>query len=277
VGRPPAITELSTRLGPPTVAPVERAALWEGDALELLTKVPDASIALVLTSPPYNIGKPYEQRLDIGEYLNWCESWLSEIRRTLTPDGALWLNLGFVEVPHRGRAVPIPYLLWERLGLYLVQEVVWSQPNGVACKRRLSPRNEKLLWLVKNPDNYVFDLDAIRDPNVAYPNQRHRGRTRCNPLGKNPGDVWNIRRVPAGRPTAERTSHPTQMPLLLADRIIRATSRPGDLVLDPFAGSSTTVVSAVRQGRIGAGFEINKDYVGLISARFEPDPTDGSS
>ena len=160
------------------------AAVWLGDAVALLKKVPDASVPLVVTSPPYNIGKPYERRRDIADYLDWCECWLAEVRRTLTPNGALWLNLGFLDVPGRGRAIPIPYLLWERSDLYLVQEVVWAQRNGVACRRRLSPRNEKLLWLVKDSTDYVFNLDAIRDPDVAYPNQRSNGRSRCNPTGR---------------------------------------------------------------------------------------------
>jgi len=263
------IAHLSERLGSPALAPVQNAAVWLGDALALLEKVPDASVPLVVTSPPYNIGKPYEQRLDIATYVDWCDCWLSQVRRALAPDGALWLNLGFLEVSGRGRAVPIPYLLWERLGLYLVQEVVWTQRNGVACRNRLSPRNEKLLWLVNDRTNYQFNLDAIRDPNVAYPTQQSKGRMRCNPLGKNPGDVWDIPRVTGGRATAERTIHPAQMPLAIADRIILACSQPGDLVLDPFAGSGTTIVSAVKHGRIGVGFELKADYAALVGGRLD--------
>jgi adenine-specific DNA-methyltransferase len=151
--------------------------------------------------------------------------------------------------------------------MHLVQEVVWQQGNGVACTRRLSPRNEKLLWLVKDPKRYVFNLDPIRDPNVLYPEQRRNGRLRCNPLGKNPGDVWSIRRVTAGRRSSERTDHPAQMPLELARRIILACSKPDDIVLDPFAGSGTTLIAAADLGRAGRGFEMRADYAALARSR----------
>lgn len=244
------------------------AALWQGDALELLARLPNESVQLVVTSPPYNIGKPYEPQRTVDGYVAWCSRWVSEISRVLSPTGAAWINLGYTAVPGRGIAVPIPYLLWPHLGeLHLIQEVVWQQTNGVACRRRLSPRNEKLLWLVRDPSAYVFNLDAIRDPNVAYPHQRREGRLRCNPLGKNPGDVWTIPRVVAGRSTPERTCHPAQMPLALAERLISACSDPGDLVLDPFAGSGTSLVGAQGVGRIGWGFELRPDYCDLAGAR----------
>lgn len=254
-------------LGPPSVA-VGSAVLWQGDALELLGRLPDDSVQLVVTSPPYNIGKQYEPRRTVDEYVAWCSRWLSEISRALTPTGAAWVNVGYTSVPGRGVAVPIPYLLWPHFGgLQLIQEVVWHQTNGVACRRRLSPRNEKLLWLVRDPSAYAFNLDAIRDPNVAYPHQRRRGRLRCNPLGKNPSDVWTIPRVVAGRNAAERTRHPAQMPLALAERLIKACSEPGDLVLDPLAGSGSSLVAARGLGRVGWGFELRPDYCELVRDR----------
>jgi adenine-specific DNA-methyltransferase len=192
---------------------------------------------------------------------------MREIARILTATGAAWINLGYIAVPTRGAAVPISYLVWPHLPLHLVQEVVWHQRNGVACRRRLSPRNEKLLWLVKDPGTYVFNLDDIRDPEVAYPDQRRRGRLRCNPLGKNPGDVWTISRVTAGRRSAERTDHPAQMPLSLAERVIRASSNPGDLVLDPFAGSGTTLAAARNLKRVPIGFELRSDYCDVVRSR----------
>jgi adenine-specific DNA-methyltransferase len=248
-------------IGPPRVD-TENAALWHGDAFDHLRLLPDASIPLVLTSPPYNIGKPYDERRTTEAYIAWCASWLAEIARVLTPDGAAWINLGYVSVPGRGTAVPIPYLLWPHLGLHLVQEVVWCQPNGVACRRRLSPRNEKLLWLVKDPKAYRFDLDSIRDPNLAYPNQSRR-----HPLGKNPGDVWPIPRVAAGRRSPERTDHPAQMPLALARRVLLASSRQGDMTLDPFAGSGSTLIAAAALGRVGVGFETRDDYCHIAQER----------
>jgi adenine-specific DNA-methyltransferase len=239
-----------------------------GDCLDRFAEVETGSVALVLTSPPYNIGKPYEEKLELDSYLLWCGRWLAEISRVLTPTGAAWINLGFVEVGARGKAVPLAYLLWPLLiDLYLVQEVVWRYENGVACRRRLSPRNEKLLWLVRDPSSYRFDLDAIRDPNIRYPNSRKQGRLRYNPLGKNPGDVWHIPKVTAGRATAERTPHPAQMPLALAERIVLACSQEDDLVLDPFAGSGTSLAAARHHGRRALGIERDPSYVAIAERR----------
>ena len=238
-----------------------------GDCLDRLAEIETGSVALVLTSPPYNIGKPYEQVLPLRAYLEWCRRWLAEIRRVLDPTGAAWINLGFVEVEGHGKAVPLAYLLWPFLDLYLVQEVVWRYENGVACTRRLSPRNEKLLWLVRDPRSYWFDLDAIRDPDIRYPNSRKAGRLRYNPAGKNPGDVWLIPKVAAGRPSPERSGHPAQMPLALAERVVLACSQPGELVLDPFAGSGTTVIAATKHGRPAIGIERDPAYVAVAERR----------
>ena len=238
-----------------------------GDCLDRFSEIETGSVALVLTSPPYNIGKPYEQRLPLDEYVAWCRMWLAEIRRVLCPTGAAWINLGFLEVPALGRAVPLPYLLWPHFGLYLIQEVVWRYENGVACRRRLSPRNEKLVWLVKDPTAYSFDLDAIRDQDIRFPNSRRNGRLRYNPLGKNPGDVWHIPKVTSGRASPERAAHPTQMPVALAERIVLACSRPGEIVLDPFSGSGTTLVAASRHGRKGIGIEKDVSYAEMASER----------
>jgi adenine-specific DNA-methyltransferase len=238
-----------------------------GDCLERLAEIPSGSVALVLTSPPYNIGKPYEERVPLDEYLAWCERWLKEVRRVLTPTGAAWINLGFIELAGRGKAVPLTYLLWPLIDLYLVQEVVWRYENGVACKHRLSPRNEKLLWLVRDPATYRFNLDDIRDPDIRYPNSRRGGRLRYNALGKNPSDVWLIPKVTAGRRSAERTDHPAQMPLALAERIVVACSRRGDTVVDPFAGSGTTLLAAVKHGRRGLGIERDPGYAAIAAKR----------
>jgi len=243
-----------------------------GDCLERFAEIESGSVAHVLTSPPYNIGKPYEATLPLDSYLLWCRRWLAEISRVLTPTGAAWINLGFVEVADRGTAVPLAYLLWPLIDLYLVQEVVWRYENGVACKRRLSPRNEKLLWLVRDPASCRFNLDDIRDPNVRYPQSRRHGRLRYNPLGKNPGDVWHIPKVVAGRSSPERTGHPTQMPLALAERVVLACSTAGDLVLDPFAGSGTTLVAAIRHGRSAMGIERDAAYAAIAERRLNDEP-----
>jgi adenine-specific DNA-methyltransferase len=241
------------------------------DLLAGLARLPAESVDLVITSPPYNIGKEYESPLALADYLKWCERWLAEIYRVTRPEGAFWLNLGYLEVAHKGRAVPIAYLLWDKSPFYLNQEVVWHYEAGVASKKTFSPRNEKWLWYVKNPHAYTFNLDAVRDPAVKYPNQKKNGKLKCNPLGKNPGDVWHIPKVTSGtnRASKERMPHPAQFPVSVVERIILACSNPGELVLDPFAGSGSTLVSAYRCGRSSLGFEIREDYTRMALERLE--------
>jgi len=261
---------LRSLLGEPSYSQPD-VLIFQGDCLDFLKKLPDEIVSLTVTSPPYNIGKPYEKQRDIEEYLNWCESWIREIYRLTEPHGAFWLNLGYFEVPGRGRALPIPYLLWDRIPFYIIQEVVWNYGAGVAARRAFSPRNEKFLWCVKDPDNYAFNLDDVRDKTVKYPNQKKNGKLKCNPNGKNPSDVWQIPKVTSGRNRAskERTDHPAQFPIAVVSRIIKACSNPEDLVLDPFMGSGSTAEACLRNSRKVVGFEIRSDYVQVAGRRIE--------
>jgi adenine-specific DNA-methyltransferase len=245
--------------------------LYEGDCLDYLRRLPDALVSLTVTSPPYNIGKEYERPMALDDYLSWCESWMNELLRITKPTGALWLNLGYLQVPGRAKALPIPYLLWQRIPFFIVQEVVWNYSAGVAAKRSFSPRNEKFLWCVKDPANYTFNLDDVRDNNVKYPRQKKNGRLKVNPAGKNPTDVWQIPKVTSGtgRASRERTRHPAQFPVALIDRIVRACSDPNDLVLDPFMGSGSTAEACLMSGRAALGFEISKEYLSISSARID--------
>lgn len=226
-------------------------------------------IDLTVTSPPYNIGKEYEKPMPISEYVDWSERWINKVHRLTKPLGAFWLNLGYVSLAGRARAIPLPYLIWDRVPFYLNQEVVWNYGAGVAAKHSLSPRNEKLLWYVKNAENYTFNLDDIRDPDVAYPNQKKNGKLRCNTIGKNPSDVWQIAKVTSGkdRSSVERAPHPAQFPLDLVDRAIKGTSNIGDVVLDPFMGSGSTAESCLRSGRIAVGFEVKEEYCKFAAQR----------
>jgi adenine-specific DNA-methyltransferase len=247
----------------------EGVLLYEGDCLELMAKLPAEQFALTVTSPPYNIGKEYEQSKSLDQYLDWCTGWIAEIGRLTCDAGAFWLNLGYLAVPDRARAMPIPYLLWDRVPLFLVQEVVWHYGAGVAARHAFSPRNEKFLWYVKDSDNYYFDLDAVRDPNVKYPNQFKNGRRKVNPLGKNPTDVWSFPKVTSGsrRSSKERTAHPAQFPSAVIERIIKACSPPGGLILDPFMGSGTVAEVGQRLGRKVVGFEIEPRYLEIAEKR----------
>ena len=228
-------------------------------------------VNLVITSPPYNIGKEYESVQDVNDYIKWCERWLNDIYNVTICNGSFWLNLGYLEIPDKGKNIPIPYLLWDKNNFYLEQEIVWHYEAGVAAKKRLSPRNEKWLFYVKNKTDYTFNLDEVRDPNVKYPNQKKNGKLRCNPLGKNPSDVWNIPKVTSGknRSSRERTSHPAQFPMEIIERIVKLSSNCGDVVLDPFSGSGTTGICACGLKRFYIGFEIKKDYCDMTIKRFE--------
>jgi adenine-specific DNA-methyltransferase len=245
--------------------------LYCGDCLDLFNGLPDDSFDLTVTSPPYNIGKEYEALRDIDDYIDWCATWIDAIYRTTKSGGAFWLNLGYLELPNRANAIPIPYLLWGRVPFYLIQEVVWNYGAGVACKHSFSPRNEKFLWYVKDSENYVFNLEDVRDPDVKYPNQKKNGKLKCNPLGKNPTDVWQFPKVTSGtnRSSVERTPHPAQFPTAVIDRIIKACSNTGDLVLDPFIGSGTVAVTCLENNRSVIGFEKERKYLDIAAERIE--------
>jgi adenine-specific DNA-methyltransferase len=258
------------RLGEPAVRR-DNVALYAGDSLELLSALNIPVFDLTVTSPPYNIGKEYERPLSLSEYISWTETWAKHVYACTTDRGQFWLNLGYVSVPERGKAVPLPYLLWDKTPFYLIQEIVWNYGAGVAARTSFSPRNEKFLWFVKDLNKYFFDLDAVRDPNVKYPNQKKNGKLKCNPLGKNPTDVWAFPKVTSGtnRSSRERTPHPAQFPKAVIERIVRSCSKPGDVVLDPFLGSGTTAEVCFELGRSFVGIEIRSDYLAIAADRLD--------
>lgn len=245
--------------------------IYNLDCFEAMKKVSEPIFNLTVTSPPYNIGKEYEDVLPLPEYLDWCENWIRELYRLTVSDGTFWLNLGYISIPEKAKAIPIPYLLWNRVPFYLIQEVVWNYGAGVAGKKFFSPRNEKFLWYVKDENNYTFNLDEVRDPNVKYPNQKKNGKIKVNRLGKNPTDVWQFSKVTSGRnrSSKERTPHPAQFPKAVIERIIKASSNTGEAVLDPFIGSGTTAIVALNNKRRVVGFEINVDYCQIAADRIE--------
>jgi adenine-specific DNA-methyltransferase len=226
---------------------------------------------LTVTSPPYNIGKEYEKNLPINEYVEWTSEWVKSVYSLTKSNGAFLLNLGYVALDSRAKAIPLPYLIWHIVPFFLIQEIVWNYGAGVAGRNFLSPRNEKWLWYTKNEYQYTFNLDDIRDPDVKYPNQKKNGKLRCNTLGKNPSDVWQIAKVTSGtdRSSPERTPHPAQFPTDLIDRIVKGFSNADDLLLDPFMGSGSTAISAIKNRRRAVGFEIRKDYCEIIVHRIE--------
>lgn len=246
-------------------------AIYNLDCIEGMNKISTPFINLTVTSPPYNIGKEYENALPIDDYLTWCEKWIAQIYRLTCSNGAFWLNLGYLSISEKAKAIPIPYLLWNRVPFFLIQEIVWNYGAGVAGRLFYSPRNEKFLWYVKNDQEYTFNLDDVRDPNVKYPNQKKNGKIKVNPNGKNPTDVWQFPKVTSGtnRSSKERTPHPAQFPIAVIERIIRASSNSDEIILDPFLGSGTTAIVALNHGRKFVGFEINENYCKIAADRVE--------
>ena|ERR1035437_7672588 len=237
----------------------------------VLLKKSGVKIDTAITSPPYNIGKEYEQTMPVRQYIDWLSEINDLIYDVTKSNGAYLLNVGYLEYKGKGRAVPITYLLWDKTKFLLNQEIIWNYGAGVSAKHYLSPRNEKILWYVKNLDDYTFNLDDIRDPDVKYPNQKKNGKLRCNTLGKNPSDVWQIAKVTSGtnRSSEERTDHPAQFPADLITRIVLGFANKNDLVLDPFMGSGTTAEVCMKNERYSIGFEVRYDYCEIIKSRLE--------
>ena len=250
----------------------EQTIIYNMDCVEGLKKLNGKlEIDSTITSPPYNIGKEYEKILSLNKYISWLSGICHQIYDITKSNGSFILNVGYLSVEGKGKAVPITYLLWGKIPFYLMQEIVWNYGAGVACRKYLSPRNEKVLWYIKNAKNYTFNLDPIRDPNVKYPNQKKNGKLRCNPLGKNPSDVWQIAKVTSGknRASKERMPHPAQFPEALIEKTILGFTNENDLILDPFMGSGTTARVAMLNNRKSIGFELNTEYCKTIEMRLE--------
>ncbi|MCC8087780.1 MAG: site-specific DNA-methyltransferase [Rikenellaceae bacterium] len=264
--------EIIEKLGKPYYTN-DTVLLYNMDCMKGLSALAETDLKIdsTVTSPPYNIGKEYEKVLPIDTYIDWLVKISDYIYNITQENGSYMLNVGYVEVPEKGKAVPISYLLWDRLRFYFNQEIIWNYGAGVSSKKYLSPRNEKVLWYVKDRNNYTFNLDDIRDPDVKYPNQKKNGKLRCNSLGKNPSDVWQIAKVTSGanRSSIERTPHPAQFPVDLITRIILGFTNENELILDPFMGSGTTAETCLNHNRRCLGFEINEKYCEITANRLE--------
>lgn len=241
-----------------------RAVVFPGDCLELLRQIPDKTVQLVVTSPPYNIGKEYEKKVDLRRYVEQQAAVIGECCRVLTETGSICWQVGnYVD---NGAIVPLDILLYPvfcDLGLVMRNRIVWHFEHGLHCTRRFSGRYETINWFTRKTKDYVFNLDPVRVPQ-KYPGKKHfkgpkAGQYSCHPLGKNPGDVWDIPNVKNNH--VEKTEHPCQFPVELVERLVLALSNPNDWVLDPFLGVGTSIVAAIRHDRRGAGAEIAPRYV----------------
>jgi adenine-specific DNA-methyltransferase len=244
--------------------------LYSGDTLDLLRSIPDQRIQLVVTSPPYNLGKPYESRLDMDIYLEQQKAVIGECVRVLNEHGSLCWQVGN-HVKKDGEIVPLDmvlYPLFKELGLKLRNRIVWHFGHGLHASRRFSGRYEVILWFTKS-DEYVFNLDAVRVPQ-RYPSKKHfkgpkKGQLSGNPLGKNPSDVWEIPNVKANH--VEKTIHPCQFPVELIERLVLALTDEGDWVLDPFMGVGSTAIAALIHHRRAVGAEIVPEYLQVARQR----------
>ncbi|MDR1888810.1 MAG: site-specific DNA-methyltransferase [Zoogloeaceae bacterium] len=247
----------------------EQAVLFEGDCLELLACLPDESMQLIVTSPPYNLGKSYERKSALDKYLEWQDVVVAECIRVLRPEGSICWQVGnFVD---SGAIVPLDIALYPsfaRRGLKLRNRIIWHFEHGLHCSRRLSGRHETILWFTKT-DQYLFDLDPIRVPQ-KYPGKKYfkgpkAGQYSCNPLGKNPGDVWVIPNVKNNH--VEKTVHPCQFPIELVERLVLSMSRSEDWLLDPFAGVGSSLIAGIKHGRRAVGAELLPEYCAIARER----------
>ncbi|MBE0540927.1 MAG: site-specific DNA-methyltransferase [Verrucomicrobia bacterium] len=251
--------------------PNEHAVIFPGDCREMLSQIPPETVQLVVTSPPYNLGKEYENKLHLAEYTAQQRQVIRDCVRVLKPNGSICWQVGnYVEA---GAIIPLDSLLYPvfaEFGLRMRNRIVWHFEHGLHCSRRLSGRYEVILWFTKG-DDYVFNLDPIRIPQ-KYPGKKYfkgpkAGQYSCNPLGKSPGDVWVIPNVKSNH--VEKTRHPCQYPVELIERLVLALSRPGDWVLDPFLGTGTSIIAALRHNRRGVGAELVERYVQIARQRIQ--------
>jgi len=255
--------------------------LYQGDVNDLLTEIPDHTVGLVITSPPYNLGKNYEDRVSIEKYLETQSLVIGQLYRILQPNGSICWQVGnFVD---DGEVYPLDilyYSIFKKLGLHLRNRIIWRFGHGLHASKRFSGRYETILWFTKS-DHYTFNLDNVRIP-AKYPGKRHfkgpnKGKPSGNPLGKNPSDLWeivaqdweeefwDIPNVKSNHP--EKTCHPCQFPIELVERCILALTNENDWVFDPYAGVGSSLIAAVMHNRRAIGSEKEAQYVKIARER----------
>ena len=258
-----------------------RIVLHHGDSLKFLKTVPDNTIDLIVTSPPYNIGKKYEEKVTLEAYLKNQENIIRILYDKLKNEGSVCWEVG--SYVNKGEIYPLDiyfYNIFKRMGMKLRNRIIWHFGHGLHCKNRLSGRYETILWFTKT-DNYTFNLDSIRVP-AKYPGKRaykgpNKGKPSGNPLGKNPSDVWKtlendwmtafweFPNVKSNHP--EKTIHPCQFPIELVERCILALTNKGDNILDPFYGVGTTLIAGLKNSRKVIGVDKELEYIKIAEQR----------
>jgi len=265
------------------INPLIEYQIMNMDALEALENTLDRKFDLIITSPPYNIGKVYETKISIEKYLETQEEIIEQLIRVLSDEGSLCWQVGnFVD---KGEIFPLDiyyYQIFKKYGLKLRNRIIWHFGHGLHASKRFSGRYETILWFTKT-DNYVFNLDAVRVP-AKYPGKLHfkgpnKGKPSGNPLGKNPSDIWkivvkdwenelwDIPNVKSNHP--EKTEHPCQFPIELVERCVLALTNEDSWVLDPFAGVGSTIIAAIKNNRNCIGIEKELQYCKIANKRIE--------
>lgn len=249
-----------------------RVTLHSGDCLDLLAQMPSGCAELVVTSPPYNLGKEYEAKTSMDVYLAQQEQVVKECYRVLSPTGSICWEVGnYVD---NGEIIPLDVILYpvfKDLGMFLRNRIIWHFGHGLHASKRFSGRYETILWFTKAEKDYTFNLDPVRVPQ-KYPSKKHfkgprQGEFSCNPKGKNPTDVWDVPNVKSNH--VEKTSHPCQFPVGLIERLVLSMTNEGDLVFDPFIGVGTAAVAAILHNRRAAGAEVEERYLEIARDRVQ--------
>lgn len=254
---------------PSRYSPSAAVSLYPGDCFDFLSTIPSGEAQLIVTSPPYNIGKKYEKKRILSDYIDEQERVITECERLLASKGSICWQVGnHVDGQEIYPLDILLYPIFNKLGLHLRNRIIWHFEHGLHCSKRFSGRYETILWFTKNND-YVFNLDSVRVPQ-KYPGKKYFkgpkiGEYSCNPLGKNPGDLWIIPNVKHNHP--EKTTHPCQFPIELIERLVLALTNEGDLVIDPYMGVGTTAVAAMLHNRRAAGAEIMNEYIQTAKKR----------
>ncbi|MEW9274902.1 DNA-methyltransferase [Gluconobacter oxydans] len=243
--------------------------IYNKDCFAFLKEIEDNSVDLIISSPPYFIGKEYDTSKDFGDFLDIHHKLLPELIRVLNFGGSICWQVG--NHTKNGEIIPLDSLVFAAFRcdeLFLRNRIIWTFGHGIHASRRFSGRHETIMWYTKGND-YTFDLDAVRVPQ-KYPGKRHykgpkKGEWSGNPLGKNPSDVWDIPNVKAGH--IEKTDHPCQFPVALAQRLVKALTKKDDLIIDPFCGSGTSGVAALLEKRNFLGCDTSKTYCRIAEER----------
>jgi len=257
--------KLSSKYSPDNIA-----TLATRDCIKFLRTIPEKEAQLIVSSPPYNVGKKYEKKMSLDEYTKLQTQVIAESYRILKTSGSIcWIVGNYI--PGECEILPLDIHLHDKfhsIGLKLRNRIVWHFEHGLHCQQRFSGRYETILWYTKS-DQYTFNLDPVRIPQ-KYPGKKHykgpnKGKYSGNPRGKNPGDVWSIPNVKANH--IEKTIHPCQFPIALIETLILALSNKNDLVVDPFMGVGSTAVAAILNNRRVSGCDLISEYVRISRNR----------